>query len=198
MRTLEHVVLSSRHPPNPTQRDPLNFIAPSPPLHAPSLRSRDMYIRPYTEGWQPLPSPIRKAEMAAARQIARRLAPLPPPLPPVRTSRGFRAGQAFELPFVPRLINFRGRHNPPPPFEGERKYVAMRKRGWRRRRKEEEERGGKERRIVPSRKTARARMIINGKLLSWTGKEGRGGRGILGNGSLLIRGGVASGGWVWL
>lgn len=139
MRTLEHVVLSSRHPPNPTQRDPLNFIAPSPlpPLHAPSLRSRDMYISDHTRrGGNPSPPPSEKRKWPQRDKLPDDWRPFPPPLPPVRTSRGFRAGQAFELPFVPRLINFRGRHNPPPPFEGERKYVAMRKRG-RRRRKEE-------------------------------------------------------------
>lgn len=141
MRTLEHVhhsrVVAAPHHPQ-SQRDPLNFIAPSSPYTL--LLSAPRYVSDRTAtmhegmGGRTSPLPIWKAEMAAARQIARRLAP--PSLSPAslrRTSEGSRAGQAFELPFVPRLINFHARHNrrglplPPPPLEGERKYVAMRK-----------------------------------------------------------------------
>lgn len=135
MRTLEHVVLSSRHPPNPTQRDPLNFIAPSPPYTL-LLSEAEICISDHTRrGGNPSPPPSEKRKWPQRDKLPDDWRPSP--LAPVRTSRGFRAGQAFELPFVPRLINFRGRHNPPPPFEGERKYVAMRKRGRRRRRKGE-------------------------------------------------------------
>lgn len=60
MRTLEHV-LSSRSA-HPTQRDPLNFIAPSPSPYALLLSAADMYptqARPYM-GTPPLPSPSGK------------------------------------------------------------------------------------------------------------------------------------------
>lgn len=163
MRTLEHV-LSSRSA-HPTQRDPLNFIAPSPSPYALLLSAADMYptqARPYTgDGDATSPLPIWKAEMAAARQIARRLAP---PSPPSVERARVRAGQAFELPFVPRLINFHGRHNRKPPPSKAKENTWRSERG----------REGSKGQESASRKTARARMIINGKLLSSMGKEGRG------------------------
>lgn len=62
MRTLEHV-LSSRSA-HPTQRDPLNFIAPSPSPYA-SFSPQQICIRPKRDhtrgmGTPPLPSPSGK------------------------------------------------------------------------------------------------------------------------------------------
>lgn len=94
MRTLEHVVLSSRHPPNPTQRDPLNFIAPSPlPPYTLLLSAAEICIYPTIHGGvatPPLPRP-KSGNGRSATNCPTIGAPSPPP-----PSRRFERAEGFE------------------------------------------------------------------------------------------------------